>query len=237
MTNKTYIVANEQQEREVLEKLEREGLVWIMGGEKPTEWVPSRDAPAFINFPIVLIDKSEHDFDLPFILTDNSEVSLGFMYKFEDEEIVFDGRKEEHMSEKYVVSQVFMNELKGWKHDLILEDAFFVNQEAINNMPKIIKNWWVDDDVTIGESNKRLISIIRYMSGANDFEVEKPKKWVVRSKERNEQGNHLYTYLIDSNGVKDFMTGWTKDIATKFDTKEEAESWANSHQEVVEVDE
>ena len=153
-----------------------------------------------------------------------------------DEEIVFDGRKEEHMSEKYVVSQVFMNELKEWKHDLILEDAFFVNQEAINNMPKIIKNWWVDDYETIGESNKRLISIIRYMSGANDFEVEKPKEWVVRSKECNEQGNYLYVYLIDSNGVKDVMTGWTKDIATKFDTKEEAESWANAHQEVVQVE-
>ena len=153
-----------------------------------------------------------------------------------DEEIVFDGRKEEHMSEKYVVSQVFMNELKEWKHDLILEDAFFVNQEAINNMPKIIKNWWVDDYETIGESNKRLISIIRYMSGANDFEVEKPKKWVVRSKDRTEQGSYLYIYLIDSNGVKDVMTGFTKDIATKFDTKEEADSWANSHQEVVQVE-
>ena len=74
------------------------------------------------------------------------------------------------------------------------------------------------------------------MSGANDFEVEKPKEWVVRSKECNEQGNYLYVYLIDSNGVKDFMTGWTKDIATKFDTKEEAESWANAHQEVVQVE-
>ena len=74
------------------------------------------------------------------------------------------------------------------------------------------------------------------MSGANDFEVEKPNKWVVRSKECNEQGNYLYIYLIDSNGVKDVMTGWTKYIATKFDTKEEAESWANAHQEVVEVE-
>lgn len=32
------------------------------------------------------------------------------------------------------------------------------------------------------------------------------------------------------------MTGWTKHIATKFHTKEEAESWANAHQEVVEVE-
>ena len=221
MTDKAYIVANEKQEREVLDKLEHGGFTW-WGGDNLTENTPSK--LFHTQFPYT-------------IFVGKNTVTFNRLSKLEDEEIVFDGRKEEHMSEKYVVSQVFMNELKDWKHDLILEDAFFVNQEAINNMPKIIKNWWVDDYETIGESNKRLISIIRYMSGANDFEVKKPKKWVVRSKERNEQGNHLYTYLIDSNGVKDFMTGWTKDIATRFDTKEEAESWANSHQEVVEVDE
>ena len=217
--DKAYIVANEQQEHEVLEKLEREGMLWH-GGDKPTDYIPTRYS--IIRFPYV-------------IFTGN-RITFNTLSRLEDEEIIYDGRKEESMSDKYVVSQVFMNELKGWKHDLILEDAFFVNQEAINNMPKIIKNWWVDDYETIGESNKRLISIIRYMSGANDFEVEKHKKWVVRSKEYNEQGSYLYIYLIDSNGVKDVMTGWTKDIATKFDTKEEAQEWANSHQEVVEVE-
>ena len=220
MTDKAYIVVNEEQEREVLGRLEHGGFTW-WGGDNLTENTPSK--LFHTQFPYT-------------IFVGKNTVTFNRLSKLEDEEIVFDGRKEEHMSEKYVVSQVFMNELKGWKHDLILEDAFFVNQEAINNMPKIIKNWWVDDDVTIGESNKRLISIIRYMSGANDFEVEKPKEWVVRSKECNEQGNYLYVYLIDSNGVKDVMTGWTKDIATKFDTKEEAESWANAHQEVVQVE-
>ena len=220
MTDKAYIVANEQQENEVLEKLEHGGFTW-WGGDNLTENTPSK--LFHTQFPYT-------------IFVGKNTVTFNRLSKLEDEEIVYDGRKEEHMSEKYVVSQVFMNELKGWKHDLILEDAFFVNQEAINNMPKIIKNWWVDDDVTIGESNKRLISIIRYMSGANDFEVEKPKKWVVRSKDRTEQGSYLYIYLIDSNGVKDFMTGWTKDIATKFNTKEEAQSWANAHQEVVQVE-
>ena len=221
--DKAYIVTNEEQEREVLEKLEQEGLKWKGLSQEPTQWLPTHDFTYGTSFP--------------YILFGDDVVSWCSISELKDNyEIVFDGRKEEKMSEKYVVSQVFMNELKEWKHDLILEDAFFVNQEAINNMPKIIKNWWVDDDVTIGESNKRLISIIRYMSGANDFEVEKPKKWVVRSKDRTEQGNYLYIYLIDSNGVKDVMTGFTKDIATKFDTKEEADSWANSHQEVVQVE-
>ena len=216
--NKAYIVANEQQEREVLEVLCANGMKCF--------WGTSSQFRPLTGFPYVIYE------------SDNSNVlKSGRVPKINHStEIVFDGRKEEHMSEKYVVSQVFMNELKEWKHDLILEDAFFVNQEAINNMPKIIKNWWVDDYETIGESNKRLISIIRYMSGANDFEVEKPKKWVVRSKECNEQGNYLYIYLIDSNGVKDVMTGFTKDIATKFNTKEEAESWTNAHQEVVQVE-
>ena len=219
MTDKAYIVTNERQEREVLEKVYKKGEMWPSQDGRGNYWSPVHK---YVEFPYVIVDCGKR------LIWTNID-------RLTDEEIIFDGRKEERMSEKYVVSQVFMNELKGWKHDLILEDAFFVNQEAINNMPKIIKNWWVDDYETIGESNKRLISIIRYMSGANDFEVEKPKKWVVRSKERNEQGNHLYTYLIDSNGVKDFMTGWTKYIATKFDTKEEAQSWANSHQEVIEV--
>lgn len=78
MADKAYIVANEKQEREVLEKLQREGLVWIMGREKPTEWVPSRDAPSFTDFPIVL--------------TDEGEVSWWFTIALEDEEIIYDGR-------------------------------------------------------------------------------------------------------------------------------------------------
>ena len=224
MTDKAYIVVNEEQELRVLNEFEKRGYCWINDQGKP------------ISSGILIARELE---DYPLFIGERFETKTIYwqdLSKLVNEEIVYDGRKEEHMSEKYVVSQVFMNELKGWKHDLILEDAFFVNQEAINNMPKIIKNWWVDDYETIGESNKRLISIIRYMSGANDFEVEKPKKWVVRSKDRNEQGNYLYIYLIDSNGIKDVVSGWTKDIATKFDTKEEAQEWANSHQEVVQVE-
>lgn len=97
---------------------------------------------------------------------------------------------------------------------------------------KLLKNWWVDDYVTIGESNKRLISIIRYMSGANDFEVEKPKKWVVRSKEHDEGGHYQYVKAGDFGMA---FNKYNIDQATRFDTKEEAESWANAHQEVREL--
>ena len=235
MKNKVYIVANEQQEHEVLEKLERKGLVWIMGGEKPTEWVPNRDAPAFTDFPIVLIDKSEHDFDLPFILTDNGEVSWGFMYKLEDEEIVYDGRKEEHMSEKYVVSQVFMNELKDWKKRGNT-DVYFVGSYDISMLPIDVIRWWDCPEINNFEQNNRLIAIIRWVNGEDMFEVEKPKKWVIRSKGTDDGGHYGYGRLLLANNNTLFM-GYSLAKATFFDTKEEAQSWANAHQEVVEVEE
>lgn len=109
-------------------------------------------------------------------------------------------------------------------------------REVLEKLERGGFTWWVDDYVTIGESNKRLISIIRYMSGAYDFEVEKPKKWVVRSKDSNDVGEHRYlrvTYTFSINHAEAVSDVY----ATKFDTKEEAESWANSHQEVVEVEE
>ena len=235
MRDKAYIVANEQQECEVLEKLERKGLVWIMGGEKPTEWVPNRDAPAFTDFPIVLIDKSEHDFDLPFILTDNGEVSWGLMYKLEDEEIVYDGRKEEQMSEKYVVSQEFMNVLEDWKNNLTKynEPGYFIDWEVLQDLPTIVIAWW-GDEVSNEESNNRLIAIIRWVNGEDVFEVEKTKKWVVRSKVKNEHGDFGYVSLSTFNIA---YTSFDIALAAEFDTKEEAESWANAHQEVVEVEE
>ena len=219
MVNKAYIVVNKEQEQKIISNLYDKRSMWPRSPDRNGNyWSPVH---GYIEFPYVITDNGER------LNWTNIEMLT-------DEEIVYDGQKEEHMSEKYVVSQEFMNELQEWKHDLILEDAFFVNQEAINNMPKIIKNWWVDDDVTIGESNKRLISIIRYMSGANDFEVEKPKEWVVRSKETDDEGDYWYVRLPNNiDGINDVV--YYMSSATLFDTKEEAQSWANSHQEVIEV--
>ena len=221
MTNRAYIVVNEEQEQGVLDKVYKKGKMWPSQDGRGNYWSPVHK---YVEFPYVIVDCGKR------LIWTNID-------RLTDEEIVFDGRKEDNMSEKYVVSQVFMNELKGWKHDLILEDAFFVSQEAINNMPKIIKNWWVDDYVTIGESNKRLISIIRYMSGANDFEVEKPKKWVVKSKNSDINGRYHYSILSNFSDLPEinYYFVYDADGATKFDTKEEAQSWANAHQEVVEV--
>ena len=138
------------------------------------------------------------------------------------------------MSDKYVVSQEFMNELKEWKKRGNT-DVYFVGSYDISMLPIDVIRWWDYPEINNSEQNNRLIAIIRWVNGEDVFEVEKPKKWVVRSKYSSEVGEHLYVMLFIGRGIKDTTTLWGINNATKFDTKEEAESWANSHQEVVEV--
>lgn len=71
----------------------------------------------------------------------------------------------------------------------------------------------------------------------SDNEVEKPKKWVVRSKDTDSEGSRLYVNLSKGVAIPDITTFLWLESATRFDTKEEAASWANSHQEVIEVEE
>ena len=219
MTDKAYIVTNEEQEHEVLNDLERQGIKWVSGGEKPTEFTPKP-----IQFPYGLFTDDE------------GHLQWGNMRSLEDEEIVFDGRKEEHMSEKYVVSQEFMNKLEEWKYKYFNDANYFVSHLDIMNLPHIVSVWKCDG-VYDNEANNRLIAIIRWVNGEDVFEVEKPKKWVVRSKETDEDGDYHYVDLDNFKNLKSVSTIYGLDFATKFDAKEEAQSWANSHQEVVEVEE
>src|SRR5699024_6656276 len=61
-----------------------------------------------------------------------------------DEEIVYDVRKEEQMSEKYVVSQEFVNELKEWKDTLDSNDYEYkplVGWVNLKNLPETVSMW------------------------------------------------------------------------------------------------
>ena len=219
--DKAYIVTNEEQEREVLEKLEQEGLKWKGLSQEPTQWLPTHDFTYGTSFP--------------YILFGDDVVSWCSISELKDNyEIVFDGRKEEKMSEKYVVSQEFMNELEEWKKRGNT-DVYFVGSYDLSMLPDYVKRWWNYPEINNFESNNRLIAIIRWVNGEDVFEVEKPKKWVVRSKGTDDDNDHWYVYLpnnIDEiNNIAYYMSS-----ATLFDTKEEAESWANAHQEVVEVE-
>lgn len=221
MTNKAYIVANEEQEREVLEKLEREGLVWFDGGEKPTEWIPSQKGTKGAEFLYVLLD--------------DGEISWKFLNDLSDEEIAFDGRKESKMSDKYVVSQEFMNELEEWKKRGNTE-VYFVGSYYLSMLPDYVKRWWNYPEINNFECNNRLIAIIRWVNGKDVFEVEKPKKWVVRSIGLTDDDERYYVSIGKFMGLKRAISTYTISQATRFDTKEEAQSWANAHQEVVEVE-
>lgn len=215
MTDKAYIVANKQQELEVLKKLEKDGFNWL-SGRKPTKFFPSNTR----QFPIVLFQRDCITWD--------------FLDVIKNEEIVFDGRKEEKM---YKVTQGFMNELIEWRdeQDINAEtgDLYaFVGGNNISKIPNVIENWWVDLDDPI-ENNNRLIAIIQWLNGEDVFEVEEPHQFIVRSEYTDRDGDYIYigvdyeifaTYRCDLN------------CATKFDTREEAQEWANSHQVVVEID-
>ena len=63
--------------------------------------------------------------------------------------------------------------------------------------------------------------------------TEKAHKFVVRSKENDISGDYSYLRAFDTH----LYTFYEIENATKFDTREEAQGWANSHQVVVEIDE
>ena len=218
MTDKAYIVANEEQEREVLEKLEREGYLWRGTYMKPTE-----QQPRIIDEPITIFaqDGKRLGFDY--------EVNEVYLADYEVE-IDFDGRKEDQMSEKYVVSQKFMNELEEWKKRGNT-DVYFVGSYDLSMLPDYVKRWWNYPEINNFECNNRLIAIIRWVNGEDVFEVEKPKKWIVRSKETDGVNRNFYVNVSPDKTW--FGTTVEKGLATQFDTKEEADKYVNSLTESV----
>ena len=221
--DKAYIVVNDQQEREVLEKLEQEGLKWKGLSQEPTQWLPTHDFTYGTSFP--------------YILFGDDVVSWCSISELKDNyEIVFDGRKEEQMSDKYVVSQEFMNELEEWKKRGNTE-VYFVGSYDLSMLPDYVKRWWNYPEINNFECNNRLIAIIRWVNGEDVFEVEKPKKWVVRSIGLTDDDERYYVSIGKFMGLKRAISTYSISQATRFDTKEEAQSWANAHQEVIEVKE
>jgi hypothetical protein len=140
------------------------------------------------------------------------------------------------MSDKYVVSQEFMDELEEWKQQGNTEE-YLVGWYDISVLPDDVKRWWTYPEINNFETNNRLIAIIRWVNDEDVFEVDKPKKWVVRSKEPqgSVDGKPLYGWFVDEYTVE--LEATMPPYVDRFNTREEAESWANSHQEVVEVEE
>lgn len=220
MTDKAYIVANKEQELDVLKKLELKGVLWRVG-KNATNVVPSENSVfnKFASFPYAIIEKE-------FIIWSPIE-------KLEDETIVYDGRKEENM---YKVTQKFMNELIKWRDMKALDatpddDYIDLLPTDLGNLPYVVKAWWEYGFNSI-ERNNRLIAIIQWSNGEDVFEVEEPHKFVVRNDTYDDRED--YWYVKNTKGMS-YIVFYVSQ-ATKFDTREEAQEWANSHQVVVEID-
>ena len=146
----------------------------------------------------------------------------------------------------YIVEKNIYDELVKWKHNILFNDgdcAYIEDLDELSNDVRfwIYKTYSSDEDDYIPRDGKeisnRIITIINFIYDDDLFKVEKPKKWVVRSKETDEDGDYHYVDLDNFKNLKSVSTIYGFDFATKFDTKEEAQSWANAHQEVVEVEE
>ena len=218
MTVKVYIVANKEQELEVLKRFEQEGLKWAIG-RKPTEFLPGNTHP----FPIALFERDWITWD--------------YLDNLKNEEIVYDGRNEdEEVDTRYKVTQEFMDKLVEWRDKKHLDATSgmkrtYISPLQLDTIPRVFLGWQLDAKNPI-ERNKRLIAIIQWLNGEDVFEVEKPHKFVVRSEHSDTYEYYAYVE-IDEDITK---TVYQFEHATKFDTREEAQEWANSHQVVVEID-
>nr|CAI9750973.1 hypothetical protein LBZUJACN_LBZUJACN_CDS_0042 [Caudoviricetes sp.]CAI9751064.1 hypothetical protein MIHLRAQX_MIHLRAQX_CDS_0042 [Caudoviricetes sp.] len=219
MTDKTYIVANKEQELEVLKTFEEKGFPWN-AVENAMSFVPSER----FNF-------NESNFPYMLIIT-NENIWWSAMKTLEDETIVYDGRKEEKM---YKVTQEFMQELIEWRdlRHLDARNGYYVatlKPKDLDWLPKVVSAWYWREKNSI-ENNNRLIAIIQWLNGEDVFEVENQHKFVVRSERADGDDNYKYVKIFNHVASPSYF-----DYATKFDTREEAQEWANSHQVVVEID-
>jgi hypothetical protein len=155
MADKAYIVANKEQELDVLKKFEEKDL-FLISGAMPTDWLPSRHSNS------MLFEK------FPYILCEGDEISWITMGQLSDEEIVYDGRKEDKMTKKYRVTKKFMDELNEWKRANFNDDFMVVDENSIVDFPAVIDNWWYSA-FNGRERNERLIAIIQWLNGEDVF--------------------------------------------------------------------
>ena len=139
--------------------------------------------------------------------------------------------------DKMNISKEVYDALVDWRNEI--ESSNTIYAEDINGLasPYVVRRWWIGDDKGT-YANNRLIAIIRWVNGEDVFEVERPKKWVVRSKEPqgSVDGEPLYIWFVDELTLETETEATMPPYIRRFNTKEEAQSWANSHQEVIEVE-
>lgn len=81
--------------------------------------------------------------------------------------------------------------------------------------------------------------LIKHVFGYTPQFEEKPNKYVVRSKQMDNEGDFRYLIFQEAYGVTYTVNEYVDNFykAEKFNTREEAEKWTNPLTEVVEVEE
>ena len=208
MTDKAYIVANEEQEKSLLAKLEQQGCSWNdTENTPPTEWHLGK-------YPYAIFVKY------------GKKLVWGLNVDVSEVEIVAEDKQD-----KVKISKEVYDELVDWKHDTAPEKDFYITPFDFKEIPFVVKSWWLANNVDSIGNNNRLIAIIKWINGEDVFEVEKPKKWIVRSKETDGVNRNFYVNVSPDKTW--FGTTVEKGLATQFDTKEEADKYVNSLTESV----
>ena len=219
--DRAYIVINKEQELDVLKKMENKGINWY--DDKATAWLPSENVfDSIVKFPYVLIE--------------GVCITWGNIEELKDEEVVFDGRKENDMN-KYLVTQEFMDKLIEWgdENDIKLDEedaSSYVIGEDIMILPNKVDEWWDEID-NPRERNNRLIAILQWLNGEDVFETQKTYKYYV------EHTRYPGMYLSMKKLYHSEFPKYDSNSSEKkiFDTREEAEKWVIPGYEVVEIDE
>lgn len=218
-----YIVANQEQELNVLKKLENDGFKWG-DNDLPTAFIFSK-CLLFHGFPYI-------------IRTYENDNYIAWSYYSEDYkgDIVYDGRKKDKMSKKYLVTQEFMDKLSKWRDDQRLGMnteliRSFLDVSHIQKFPDVVDIWWTDPENTV-ENNNRLIAVIRWLNGEEVFETQKTYKYFVA------RTSAPSTYLSMKKWYYSEFPKYDSNSSEKkiFDTREEAEKWVIPGYEVEEID-
>lgn len=127
-----------------------------------------------------------------------------------------------------------LNELKNKQFECLMNPLETMGYLRDREGFEELKQWIYQND----NLNLIMVRLLDYIYGGDDiFEIEKPKKYVVRS--INHDGDKHYKYLIysEDTDLPMYEIGYDFDPIVKFNTREEAEKWINPQTEVVEVEE
>lgn len=134
---------------------------------------------------------------------------------------------------KYFVTQEFMEVLNKWKEEFKNSDGVVsISDFTLERLPMLVDDWRFGG-VDSRDKNERFGAIINWVNGEDVFEIGTPK-YIVQRKDFNLFIGRQY---IRRGYYGAISITRSKEDATRFDDFNKASEWANTHFEVVEVDE